>query len=143
MRLRPLLTLLLCIALSATRISGAHQHWHVQEPSSASNHPSEALEQHRFEVEAAYGFDNHHHDDDQGLESVVHLDVDVDVLSDGTGKLPKLKLPLLVLLLGCCALLLLSPRRSVAPPRLAPARKPIARAYLRPPLRGPPSVFIA
>lgn len=128
LRLRPkfkTLLILLCIGIVMMRIGGAHLHYCFD-----GNEPPVSLH-----IDGHAG--SHHMD--SGISPGGHEDLDVSVGVDALIK----KVPTLLDLLGVIAALVfflhLLPRiRSVVPSVDTVLSVSAPRAYLRPPLRGPP-----
>jgi hypothetical protein len=125
-RYRLLLTLILCIALLAVRVGGAHLHLCLdgQEPASAVH----------------VGGDSLIHD--QLENGPAHQDYDVDLISNPLGKFAKVDFSLFALILAV-TLLLLTGRRTEPVLQQVFLRAFTPPARLRPPSCGPPLISFA
>ncbi|MES2885464.1 MAG: hypothetical protein V4709_11695 [Pseudomonadota bacterium] len=155
----PAVALLICVALLATWMTGAHAHRHV------GDHAHEAVAAALSAVDGAHesghGHDAQHAHDDASNEfntehgesahseahpvTLIHQDghenVEVQALQPSPAK-SHLDWPLLVLL--CCAALLLTQTRTPLVAVLTDPPDPKSADWsLRPPLRGPPSFSVA
>jgi hypothetical protein len=138
------LTLLICLAFIAMKMSGAHVHRHVDVAQGAQVlhvgvemfHGGHA-DHHEHSAHADDGFHPEH-----AAESATHEDIEAASIAISFEKLFKLDLTSLVLL-AAVAFRLFTPQRVGPVSYCSPPRKPLARTYLRPPLRGPPPFSIA
>lgn len=138
---------LICVALLAMWITGAHGHRHATDAA------------HDHEIGAGHGGHSHETPELQGLSfddtaaahstehspTMMHGDGHQDIELQGLHPAPFKHLPdapLLILLI--CAVLVLARRRTGILPQPTDSPPPTARlSFLRPPLRGPPVFSVA